>query len=186
MIGNGEDTVSSWVQMFNSICEGDDEWALAECSLLLDDCRTVEGQAQSQVGSQVHLKWSSSLPVIVREQKQKGAFLSVTLGAAPCGKGHVLFLSPSTGLAPRRQEYLFVEMKWLLWTQRHFPTLKSGDIQRTTLNQDSFVGMGRECLGAVRRELCLSQSHWMAVPKMGHEGALNGREEHGTEMSLTS
>lgn len=45
MIGNGEDTVSSWVQMFNSICEGDDEWALAERSLLLDDCRTVEGQA---------------------------------------------------------------------------------------------------------------------------------------------
>lgn len=46
VIGNGEDTVSSWVQMFNSICEGDDgEWALAVRSLPLDDCSTLEGQA---------------------------------------------------------------------------------------------------------------------------------------------
>lgn len=68
VIGNGEDTVSSWVQMFNSVCGGDDERALAERLLPLADCSTVEGRAQSQLGSQVHLKWASSLLTIVREQ----------------------------------------------------------------------------------------------------------------------
>lgn len=44
-MGNREDTVSSKVQMFNSICEGDDERALAGRSLPLEDRSTLEGQA---------------------------------------------------------------------------------------------------------------------------------------------
>lgn len=56
--------------MFNSIFKGDgEEQALAERWLPLDDCRTGKGQACSQLGSQVHLKCSSSPPRIVREEK---------------------------------------------------------------------------------------------------------------------
>lgn len=45
-LGNREDMVGSWIQTFDSIGKGvEGEWALAEGSIPLDNCRTIEGQA---------------------------------------------------------------------------------------------------------------------------------------------